>query len=60
MDDNEEKSEQVARINGDEKVPFYKLFFFADIALMAIGTFGAIGDGLTQPFMTLILIWPNY
>ncbi|KAK4710892.1 hypothetical protein R3W88_005405 [Solanum pinnatisectum] len=53
MDDKEEKSSTLK----DQKVPFYKLFLFADrvdIALMTIGTFGAIGEGLTQPLMTLI------
>ncbi|KAK4361276.1 hypothetical protein RND71_020228 [Anisodus tanguticus] len=59
MDDNGEKSEESSRIKGDEdkKVPFYKLFYFADrvdVALMIIGTFGAIGEGLTQPLMTVI------
>ncbi|KAH0717742.1 hypothetical protein KY285_013773 [Solanum tuberosum] len=41
----------------DQKVSFYKLFSFADkfdVALMIIGTIGAIGNGLTQPLMTLI------
>ncbi|XP_069150564.1 ABC transporter B family member 9 [Solanum lycopersicum] len=49
--------EEKSSIVKDEKVPFYKLFLFADrvdIALMTIGTFGAIGEGLTQPLMTLI------
>ncbi|KAG5622229.1 hypothetical protein H5410_007447 [Solanum commersonii] len=53
MDDKEEKSS----ILKDHKVPFYKLFLFADrvdIALMTMGIFGAIGEGLTQPLMTLI------
>ncbi|CAN4082126.1 unnamed protein product [Withania somnifera] len=43
--------------NEDQKVAFYKLFAFADrldITLMIIGTIGAIGNGLTQPLMTLI------
>lgn len=44
--------------NGDQqKVPFYKLFIFADrldIALMILGTIGAIGNGMSQPLMTLI------
>ncbi|KAK2993902.1 hypothetical protein RJ640_012776 [Escallonia rubra] len=42
---------------GDEKVPIYKLFAFADrldIVLMIVGTLGAIGNGLTQPIMTVI------
>ncbi|CAN4082123.1 unnamed protein product [Withania somnifera] len=55
MDDNGEKP---LRVKGDdEKVSFYKLFLFADrmdIALMTIGTFGAIAEGLTQPLTTLI------
>lgn len=41
----------------DQRVPFYKLFSFADkfdVALMITGTIGAIGNGLTQPIMTLI------
>ncbi|KAG5622230.1 hypothetical protein H5410_007448 [Solanum commersonii] len=41
----------------DQKVSFFKLFSFADkfdVALMIIGTIGAIGNGLTQPLMTLI------
>lgn len=40
-----------------QKVPFYKLFTFADrrdVALMIIGTIAAIANGVTQPFMTLI------
>lgn len=44
--------------NADQqKVPFYKLFTFADrldIALMIGGTLGAIGNGMSQPIMTLI------
>lgn len=42
----------------NEKVPFLKLFSFADgmdIALMIIGTLGGIGNGLAQPIMTVIL-----
>ncbi|XP_042009422.1 ABC transporter B family member 9-like isoform X1 [Salvia splendens] len=41
----------------DEKVPFYKLFSFADkldILLMVVGTISAIGNGVSQPLMTLI------
>lgn len=40
-----------------ETVPFYKLFMFADrydIALMTVGSLCAIGNGLSQPLMTLI------
>lgn len=38
-------------------MPFYKLFAFADsldLALMVVGTIGAIGNGMAIPLMTLI------
>ncbi|KAL3815059.1 hypothetical protein ACJIZ3_016327 [Penstemon smallii] len=38
-------------------VPFYKLFSFADSMdkfLMTVGTIGAIGNGLSQPLMSII------
>lgn len=41
-----------------EKVPYYRLFSFADstdILLMIVGTVGAIGNGLGMPLMTLLL-----
>ncbi|KAL5577101.1 hypothetical protein UlMin_018800 [Ulmus minor] len=41
----------------DQKVPFYKLFVFADrldIVLMIVGTFGAVSNGVSQPLMTLL------
>ncbi|KAJ1377927.1 P-loop containing nucleoside triphosphate hydrolase [Sesbania bispinosa] len=41
----------------EEKVPFYKLFTFADrldVTLMIIGVICAMANGLTQPLMTLI------
>ncbi|KAL7112389.1 hypothetical protein ACP275_04G001200 [Erythranthe tilingii] len=52
-------------INGDHDsshpstnaVPFYKLFLFADSIdklLMIVGSFGAIGNGLSIPLMTLL------
>ncbi|PRQ45049.1 putative xenobiotic-transporting ATPase [Rosa chinensis] len=46
--------------NGDEKVekiPFSKLFSFADktdVILMVVGTIGAIGNGSCMPLMTLL------
>lgn len=55
MEDNNNNGEK--KRDEDQKVSFYKLFSFADkfdIALMIIGTIGAIGNGLTQPLMTLI------
>lgn len=39
------------------KVPFYRLFSFADsldCALMLLGTVSAVGNGITLPFMTII------
>ena len=42
----------------DEKVPFHKLFTFADTAdilLMIAGTIGAAGNGLGMPLMTLLM-----
>ncbi|GAB4827247.1 ATP-binding cassette sub- B member 9 [Ancistrocladus abbreviatus] len=42
----------------NQKVPFYKLFAFADrhdVVLMTVGTIAAIANGITQPLMTLIL-----
>ncbi|MED6207756.1 ATP-binding cassette sub- B member 9 [Stylosanthes scabra] len=41
----------------NQKVPFYKLFSFADrldVILMIVGTLAAIGNGLSQPLMTVI------
>ncbi|KAK7412536.1 hypothetical protein VNO78_04000 [Psophocarpus tetragonolobus] len=41
-----------------QKVPFYKLFSFADrfdVAFMTIGTISAMANGWSQPLMTLIL-----
>ncbi|KAK7397026.1 hypothetical protein VNO78_18191 [Psophocarpus tetragonolobus] len=48
--------------NGEKKekteiVPYHRLFSFADstdIILMAVGTIGAIGNGLGMPLMTLL------
>ncbi|XXG67844.1 hypothetical protein AAC387_Pa06g1095 [Persea americana] len=42
---------------GDKKVPFYKLFTFADkldVVLMIVGTVAAIGSGLSLPLMTVV------
>ncbi|XP_073301222.1 ABC transporter B family member 11-like isoform X2 [Primulina huaijiensis] len=47
-------NEQIGDVN---KVPFYKLFSFADsadYALMATGLVSAMGSGLCLPFMTLL------
>ncbi|KAF8018914.1 hypothetical protein BT93_H3722 [Corymbia citriodora subsp. variegata] len=41
----------------DQKVPFYKLFVFADrldVLHMVVGTAAAMANGLSQPLMTII------
>ncbi|CAN8324554.1 unnamed protein product, partial [Cochlearia groenlandica] len=41
----------------DEKVPFYKLFSFADkkdVVLMVVGTLSAVANGMTQPILSLL------
>jgi len=46
------------RDKANQKVPFYKLFTLADrldVALITIGTIGAMANGCSQPLMTLIL-----
>ncbi|KAG7542417.1 ABC transporter type 1 transmembrane domain [Arabidopsis thaliana x Arabidopsis arenosa] len=52
----EEKSSK-KNDGGNQKVSFFKLFSFADktdVVLMTVGTIAAMGNGLTQPLMTLI------
>lgn len=42
----------------NQKVPFYKLFSFADrldVTLMIIGTIAAMANGFANPLMTLLL-----
>lgn len=49
-----EKSKEKEAVN---KVPFRKLFAFADFTdaiLMIIGSIGAIGNGLCMPLMTIL------
>ncbi|XP_027338176.1 ABC transporter B family member 9-like [Abrus precatorius] len=51
-------SQNHERDKANQKVPFYKLFTFADHldkALMSIGTICAIANGWSQPLMTVIL-----
>lgn len=58
--EREEKMEEKStKKDGGEnqKVSFFKLFSFADktdVALMAVGSIGAVANGVTQPLMTLI------
>ncbi|ESQ55972.1 hypothetical protein EUTSA_v10024241mg [Eutrema salsugineum] len=52
----EEEKSKKSRVQ-DEKVPFYKLFSFADrndVVLMTVGTISAVANGLTQPLLTLL------
>jgi len=49
--------EQTLKKKDDQKVPFYKLFSFADrldVLLIIVGSISAVGNGLAQPIMTLI------
>ncbi|RWV95149.1 hypothetical protein GW17_00042252 [Ensete ventricosum] len=48
---------QKERKKDEQKVAFHRLFAFADsrdVALMAIGTVSAVGNGVSMPIMTLI------
>lgn len=54
---NGEKDEKSKQKEKQETVPFHKLFSFADSAdflLMAVGTIGAVGNGMGLPLMTLL------
>lgn len=57
MSGNEQDSEKSKQTEKTNSVPFPKLFTFADsadIALMILGSIGAIGNGLCMPLMTLL------
>ncbi|XP_004485974.1 ABC transporter B family member 9-like [Cicer arietinum] len=52
-----ESQDEERKLKVDEKVPFYKLFNFADrvdVTLMIIGVICAMANGLSQPLMALI------
>ncbi|XP_057966003.1 ABC transporter B family member 11-like [Malania oleifera] len=57
---NGEEQKALEKSKGEEKtsrVPFHKLFTFADstdIFLMTAGTIGAVGNGLCLPLMTIL------
>lgn len=58
--DEQEASESEAekKKTADQKVPYLKLFSFADrtdVWLMIFGIIGAVGNGLTMPYMTILL-----
>ncbi|KAL8130445.1 hypothetical protein V2J09_019600 [Rumex salicifolius] len=55
-------NKNINSINGKGKpestIPFYKLFIFADrvdAVLMVVGSVAAVGNGITQPLMTLFM-----
>ena len=54
------EAEKSSNVDGEEKtqtVPLLKLFSFADsidVALMIVGTVGAIASGLGMPLMTIL------
>lgn len=52
-----EKNEEGLGKNQNGKVPFQKLFSFADetdMVLMTVGTIGAVVNGLAMPLMTIL------
>ncbi|AES64094.2 ABC transporter B family protein [Medicago truncatula] len=57
MEQKPEVKDEENKPKAEEKVPFYKLFNFADkldVILMIIGFICAVANGLSQPLMTLI------
>ncbi|KAG5113707.1 hypothetical protein JHK82_036976 [Glycine max] len=51
------QDEEAAKVKVEEKVPFYKLFTFADhldMTMMIIGVISAMANGMSQPLMSLI------
>lgn len=53
----EEQQASEKKKAADPKVPFHKLFSFADstdVLLMIVGTIGAIGNGVAMPLMTIL------
>lgn len=63
LDDRRREKVQEKKNGGEKKeeqkksVPFYRLFSFADkadIALMLVGSLGALGNGVAMPLMTIL------
>lgn len=53
--DHDHKTKNPKKVTG--KVPFYKLFYFADhldYMLMTLGAITAVGSGLCVPFMAIV------
>ena len=51
------RGERAASASASARVPFHKLFAFADktdAALMALGTLGTVANGAALPFMTVL------
>ncbi|KAF6172238.1 hypothetical protein GIB67_024860 [Kingdonia uniflora] len=58
IDDNKQESEKIKAEENLNTVPLYKLFSFADskdVMLMVLWAIGALANGLTTPFMTILL-----
>lgn len=58
VDRNPENSSEGKEKKIGGSVPFYKLFSFADstdVILMILGTIGAVGHGLCNPLMTILV-----
>lgn len=56
--ENQENSSKGKERKSGGSVPFYKLFSFADstdVILMILGTVGAVGHGLCNPLMTILV-----
>lgn len=52
-----DSKKSMAKGETTNSIPFYKLFSFADsldLALMFVGTIGAVGNGMATPLMTVI------
>ncbi|KAM0984627.1 hypothetical protein EV2_012408 [Malus domestica] len=60
MEDSENNAQDTSKSkeDGTKTVPYYKLFSFADsldYMLMSVGVISAIGNGLCQPLVTVII-----
>ncbi|GAB4829081.1 hypothetical protein Ancab_018743 [Ancistrocladus abbreviatus] len=58
QNDNKHQTDAKKEEDTTERVPFYKLFSFADstdMALMVLGSIGAVANGVCMPLMTLLV-----
>ncbi|GMH30820.1 hypothetical protein Nepgr_032663 [Nepenthes gracilis] len=54
---NEKDCKDTKKGQSNDRVPFYKLFSFGDstdLALMVIGSIGAVGNGVSMPLMSIL------